>query len=68
MMDEIPVKRIEHRMSEEHLVCPECNKRLIEIGKEVVRTMEIMPEQAIVREDVYYSYACRKCKAKRYFH
>ena len=32
-----------------------------EIGKEVVRTLEIIPAQTIVREDIYYIYACQTC-------
>ena len=34
---------------------------MTEIGKEVVRTMEIIPAQTIVREDIYYTYACKRC-------
>jgi len=34
---------------------------MTEIGKEVVRTLEIIPAQMVVREDVYYTYACRTC-------
>ena len=34
---------------------------MTEIGKEVVRTLEIIPAQTIVREDIYYTYACKSC-------
>lgn len=34
---------------------------MTEIGKEVVRTLEIIPAQMVVREDIYYSYACPRC-------
>lgn len=34
---------------------------MAEIGKEVVRTLEIIPAQMVVREDVYYTYACQNC-------
>src|SRR5699024_11912587 len=30
-------------------------------GKEVVKTLEIIPAQYIVREDIYYTYACKSC-------
>ena len=57
----IPVEQVEHRLEGEALVCPECGDCLSEIGKEVVRTLKIIPAQTIVREDVYYTYACKSC-------
>ena len=59
--DNIPVKQTEHRLEGEELICPECGDTMTEIGKEVVRTLEIIPAQTIVREDIYYTYACKKC-------
>lgn len=35
---------------------------MTEIGKEVVRTLKIVPAQTIVKEDIYYTYACRNCE------
>ena len=32
-----------------------------QIGKEVRRTLVLRPATATIREDVYYTYACRKC-------
>ena len=32
-----------------------------QIGKEVQRTLVLRPATATIREDVYYTYACRKC-------
>lgn len=57
----IPVQQVEHRLEGEELVCPQCGDTMTEIGKEVVRTLEIIPAQTIVREDVYYTYACQNC-------
>ena len=57
----IPTKQVEHRLEGEELVCPQCGDTMTEIGKEVVRTLEIIPAQTIVREDVYYTYACKSC-------
>jgi transposase len=34
-----------------------------EIGKEVRRTLVIVPAQVKIREDWYFSYACQTCKA-----
>ena len=57
----IPVEQVEHRLEGEELVCAECGDTMTEIGKEVVLTLEIIPAQTIVREDIYYTYACKKC-------
>ena len=57
----IPTKQVEHRLEGEDLVCPQCGSTMTEIGKEVVRTLEIIPAQTIVREDIYYTYACQNC-------
>lgn len=57
----IPTKQVEHRLEGEDLVCPQCGSTMTEIGKEVVRTLEIIPAQTVVREDIYYTYACQNC-------
>ena len=55
----IPTRQVEHRLKDEALVCPQCGDTMTEIGKEVVKTLEIVPAQYIVREDIYY--ACKSC-------
>ena len=64
-LDNIPegieTKQVEHRLEGADLICPQCGDTMTEIGKEVVRTMEIIPAQTIVREDIYYTYACKTC-------
>ena len=57
----IAARQVEHRLEGEDLVCPQCGDTMTEIGKEVVRTLEIIPAQMVVREDVYYTYACKSC-------
>ena len=57
----MPTKQVEHRLEGEDLICPQCGDCLSEIGKEVVRTLEIIPAQTVVREDIYYTYACQNC-------
>ena len=59
--EDIPKERVEHHLEGEDLVCPQCGDIMTEIGKEVVRTLEIVPAQTIVREDIYYTYACQTC-------
>lgn len=57
----IPTEQVEHCLEGEALVCPQCGDTMAEIGKEVVRILEIIPAQYIVREDIYYTYACKSC-------
>ena len=59
--EDIPVEQVEHRLEGENLICPQCGDTMEEIGKEVVRTMKIIPAQTVVREDIYYTYACKSC-------
>ena len=56
----IATEVIEHRV--EDASCPVCGEAMEEIGKEVVRTLKLIPAKAIVVELVYYSYACKKCE------
>ena len=60
----IPVEVVEHRLEEAERACKSCGTAMEEIGKEVRRTLVLIPAQAKIREDVYYTYACEKCKAE----
>ena len=35
---------------------------MVEIGVEVRRTLEVIPERVVVHEDIYHNYACRECE------
>ena len=56
-----PVEKIEQRLSEEKRICEECGTIMDEIGHEVRRTLVIIPASVRVREEWFYTYACRKC-------
>ncbi len=60
--ENVPVEVVEHRLPEEDLVCPECGSTMTEIGKDVRRRLKLVPARAVVVEDWYYTYACRKCE------
>ena len=57
--ENVPVEVVEHRM--ETAECPVCGETMEEIGKEVRRSLVIIPAQVKIREDWYYSYACKTC-------
>ena len=59
--EDIPKKRVEHRLEGEDLVCPQCSDIMTEIGTEVVNKLKISPAQTIVEQHMYYTYACRTC-------
>ncbi|MBQ3300287.1 MAG: IS66 family transposase zinc-finger binding domain-containing protein [Ruminococcus sp.] len=52
---------MEHELSEEERKCPECGEEMEVIGKKVTKHLEMIPVQVRIREDVYFTYACRKC-------
>ena len=58
----IPVETVEHRLEGEDLLCPKCGEEMEVIGKESRKTMKIIPASIVVREDVYFTYACKKCE------
>ena len=60
--ENVPVEVVEHRLSDEKLECPICGETMQEIGKEVRRTLKIIPAQVSIREDWYYTYACQRCQ------
>ena len=53
---------IEHRLSEEERTCNSCGTLMEEIGKEVHRSLMMEPAKFWIREDVYYTYACKQCE------
>lgn len=58
----IEVEVVEHGTPDEERVCNICGSVMEQIGKETVRTLVLRPAKAIVREDIYYTYGCQKCK------
>lgn len=57
-----PTEVVEHRLSNEERICASCGTVMEEIGKEVHRSLQMEPARFWVREDVYYTYACKKCE------
>ena len=53
---------VEHRLPENERTCSACGSQMVEIGKEVRRTLQMKPAEFWVREDVYYTYACKNCE------
>ena len=60
--EEARTEVIEHRLLENERICSACGSELVEIGKDVRRTLQMKPAEFWVREDVYYTYACKNCE------
>ena len=57
-----PTEVVEHRLPENERICSACGSELVEISKDVRRTLQMKPAEFWVREDVYYTYACKNCE------
>ena len=53
---------VEHCLPENERSCSACSSELVEIGKEVRRTLQMKPAEFWIREDVSYTYACKNCE------
>ena len=66
VLDVVPegtrTEAVEHRLPENERICSACGSELVEIGKEVHRTLQMKPAEFWIREDVYYTYACKNCE------
>ena len=60
--ENLPTEVVDHGLPEDKRICPDCGTVMREIGKEVRRSLVIIPAQAKIREDVYHNYACRDCE------
>ena len=60
----VEVEVVEHGIPEDERICGNCGTVMEQIGKEIHRTMILHPATATIREDVYYIYACQKCKTE----
>lgn len=59
-----PVEKIEHCLSEKERICEECGTVMDEIDHKIRRTLVIIPATVKVREEGFYTYACRNCNQK----
>lgn len=48
--DNVPVEVVEHRIPENELDCPVCGTTMMEIGKDVRRTLVMIPAQVKIRK------------------
>ena len=62
MPEDIEVEIIEKTLPEDECVCPQCQGRMSDIGKEVTKRLKIVPARFVVEETHLHKYACRHCQ------
>lgn len=62
MLGNLPVERIEYRLSEAERSCPCCGHLMHEMSWETRRELKHIPAQTVVVEHVQYIYGCRPCE------
>lgn len=62
MIEQLPVERVEYRLSEEELACPRCGNVRHEMSTEIRRELKHIPARTVVVEHVQYIYGCRPCE------
>ena len=60
--ENVEVVEVEHTLSEEERLCPECGELMQPIGTEIQEKIQIIPAKVILHRDVYVTYACLNCK------
>lgn len=64
--DDLPVEIVEHDLSEDEKLCPECGGDMHVMGRDSRRELVIVPAQVKIREHVRLVYTCRDCETDEY--
>ncbi len=62
MLKDLPVERVEHRLTEEERICDCCGHAMHEMSTQVRQELKHIPAQTVVVEHVQYIYGCRHCE------
>ena len=54
----LPVHRTEYELPENERNCPKCDKPMRDIGAKIRHRIEIIPAQAVLKEEAIHSYKC----------
>lgn len=60
----LPIDRVDYRLSEEEQVCPKCGSSLHEMKKIVHDEIVVVPAQYKVHRTVQHIYSCRNCEKR----
>lgn len=59
--DSLPVETVEHNLSEEELICPECGRRRVIIGTEATEQVVVIPAHMVRRRHLRQTCSCPHC-------
>jgi transposase len=59
---DIPMERIEYRLSEEERICEICNSLMHEMSEEVRHEVKLIPAQVKIVQHARIVYSCRDCE------
>lgn len=59
---DLPVEIIEHELTPEKCICPDCGGRLHKMGKEIREELKLIPAKAVIMQHVRYVYSCHNCE------
>ena len=62
MPEDIEVEVIHKTLTDEECVCPQCRRKLSDIGKDTTKRLKIIPARFVVEETHVHKYACRYCQ------
>jgi len=60
--EDLPIEVVEHELSADEQICPECDGDMHVMGNTKRRELKIIPAQAVIVEHVRKVYACRACE------
>lgn len=64
-LPELKVNVIEHKLTEQEQVCPECGNKLHDMKVEVTRILKLVPTHFEVEEHRRHVYTCCECEKRR---
>jgi transposase len=64
--EDLPVEIVEHTLSEEEQVCPQCGDKLHVIGRNVREILKLIPAKAVIERHIQFVYGCRDCEKNAY--
>lgn len=59
---DLPIERIEYRLSEEERICTACNGLMHEMSEEVRHEVKLIPAQVKIVQHARIVYGCRNCE------
>jgi transposase len=60
--EDLPVEKVEYKLSEKERTCPQCGDTMDIIGHDTRRELKIIPAQAVIVEHISETCACGSCE------